>query len=186
LQGNFGDNTEIPMTACADGSFCCGFNSNDCCEQSQGLFIIEGRIYNHTNYSAALALANPDDQTTKTTSNILLVAISLGLGVPIILACFAAVAWYIWNRGKKKREEEQKKEETQRRQEQRRSEKGKQPAITTPLTMTSGHGRTESSRGTPLTPLPPSPRDYQPPQDGGWYGRPRAMATLEDVNVIRV
>jgi hypothetical protein len=167
------------MTACADGSFCCGFNSNDCCQQDQGLFIIEGGIYNHTEYSAALLSATPIDQTMKTTSNILLIAISLGLGIPIILACFAAVGWYIWRRGKKKRDEEQ------RRAERRKSEKGKQPAINTPLTMTSGHGQTESSRGTPLTPLPPSPRDYQLPQEGGWYGRPRAMATLEDVNIIR-
>jgi hypothetical protein len=39
--------TGTEITICADGSLCCGFRNKNCCELGIGVWLIDGKVYEH-------------------------------------------------------------------------------------------------------------------------------------------
>jgi Mid2 like cell wall stress sensor len=97
--------TDIPITLCGDGSYCCEFGNTACCNNFQGFWISKGVVYPYI--SSPFTAASISQSTTSTApatptptatndsnsdnSRKLALGIGLGIGIPILILLSAVV-----------------------------------------------------------------------------------------------
>ncbi|KAM3086055.1 hypothetical protein ACMFMG_000190 [Clarireedia jacksonii] len=91
LSGNKGNASKI--TACSNGSFCCGTNAQDCCEANKGSFIVNGQV------ADSPASSDPTKKgLSTTTSRVIGISVGIVLGAVAVLAALI----FFWRKRKTK------------------------------------------------------------------------------------
>jgi hypothetical protein len=109
--------TGTEITICADGSLCCGFRNKNCCELGIGVWLVDGKVYEHDvkptisettapRSNASLGSrpweAQPARETTSAPGAVadsrklqqIALGVGLGVGLPLLIALLG-IAVYI-------------------------------------------------------------------------------------------
>jgi len=119
--------TDIKISPCGDGSFCCGPDATACCMDGKGYWIVNGKVYGYNDRPTATPSAsssstsgskspastskgstpassannNPDapigTPAASSSSNKIALGVGLGIGVPVVLLLTGILAC-LWRR----------------------------------------------------------------------------------------
>lgn len=107
--------SDIGITTCGDGSYCCGFNNTNCCNSLQGFWISMGQVYPYTASPFTAVSTSASQPTTSTTTSPLSTAtnssnsknstklalgVGLGIGIPIVILLLITVALLLKQRNR--------------------------------------------------------------------------------------
>jgi hypothetical protein len=95
---------DVIITRCADGSYCCGFNSTRCCEKKAGYWVANGKVTGHNGEAQQPFLLDASEpsgrnDTSSRLQSTLKIALGVGLGVGLpFIGLLAANLWFLLRR----------------------------------------------------------------------------------------